>query len=79
MIPKLRQNLTYLLTGAHECLDTSGVEVLTLLRFEVGEGFFEAPRMFVWPYANQGVEYIRHCDDPRHDRNVFAVQTIGIA
>src|ERR1700730_17283612 len=78
MIPKLLQNLPYLLTSTHECLHTSRVEVLTLLRFEVGECLFEAPRMFVWPRADQGVEYIRHCDDPRHDRNVFAMQTIGI-
>ena len=61
MIPKLLQNLTHLLTGAHECLHTSRVEVLTLLRFEVGEGLFETPRMFVRPHADQGVEYIRYC------------------
>jgi hypothetical protein len=58
LIPKLLQNLPYLLSPAHERLHTSRVEVLTLLRFEVGEGLFEAPRMFVRPLADQGVEYV---------------------
>src|SRR5690606_32806303 len=66
-------------TVAHQCLDAARIEQLAALLPQPAQGLFQRPGGLVRPCGQQRVQDIRDRHDPGLDRNLIALETIGVA